>query len=142
MTRTDAIKFAIENMNINPASAKKMSTVQLLKKVEKWQAMYTPPVAVEINSKPRKAAAPKAKAVKGEYIVGWNTPDGHIRALKYCTIKRHGNVCQTIVDSGLNPEKMARVHVYKKLSTAKKQIELMQHMNPEFYCGLEVIAKN
>lgn len=142
MERIEAIEFATKTMNIELSKAKKMSTAQLVKKVEAYIAAH--PV-VEAKKHRGRPANPNKKnktiVTKGEFMVGWTTPSGNVRALKYCSIKRRGNVCQTIVDSELNPEKMSRVHVYKKRETAVKQIEIMQKINPEYYAGLEIITK-
>lgn len=131
MERIEAIEFATKTMGIELAKAKKMATAQLIKKVEAWKVAH--PV---IEEKP----AEKAKVVKGQFIVGWKNGE-HIRALKYCSIKRHGATCQTIVDSIATPEKMARIHVYKKEATARKQITIMQEIDPVKYANLQVISK-
>lgn len=137
MERIEAIEFATKVMGIELVKAKKMATAQLIKKIETWKTEH--PVIEEAVKKTEEIKT-KAKVVKGQFIVGWKEGE-HIRALKYCSIKRHGATCQTIIDSIATPEKMARVHVYKKESTAQKQIKIMQCIDPVKYAGLQIIVR-
>lgn len=143
MERNVAIDFAVKTLGMEVSKAKKMGTAQLIKKIEAWKVAN--PATVNVSKKcgrpanSNKVVRPAVK--KGQFMIGWNTPDGNVRVLKYCSIKRQNDVCQTIVDSALEPEKMKRVHVYKKESTAVKQIEMMKNINSEMYAGLEILYK-
>ena len=144
MERNEAIEFAVKNLGMEVSKAKKMGTAQLVKKVDAWKVTH--PSTVKVMKRRGRPANPNktvhVSTVKhGEYMLGWNTPDGNVRVLKYCTIKRNTNECQTVVDSALEPKKMSRVHVYKKESTAMKQRDMMIKSDPERYAGLEVLVK-
>jgi len=143
MERNEAIEFAVKNLGMEVSKAKKMGTAQLIKKVSGWVASQPKVAVLKRRGRPANPnKTPKVSVVKhGEYMLGWNTPDGNVRVLKYCTIKRQGNDCQTIIDSALEPKKMSRVHVYKKESTAALQRDLMIKSDPERYAGLEVLVK-
>ena len=135
MERKEAIFYAVNTMKLDAKKVSKYATVQLLKKVSSYKAS-NPAIVAVIN----KQLAPKVeKNNKGRYMVGWENVDGAPRILKYCVINRGGNVCQTVVDAALEPEKAKRVHIYKKLNTALKQIKLMQEIDSEKYDGLTVL---
>lgn len=140
MERQEMIQFAINTMNLESTKVKKMNTNRLTKLVEEYKLSHPEPVIDQPKRRrgrpcnPNKA--PKKQIVRGNFILGWNTPDGNIIACKYWTL----DFKQTFVDSGLYPEKFKKVHVYKKESTAYKMREVFQNSNPELYKGLEVIS--
>lgn len=160
MERNVALQIAINEMGMEEKAAKKHATAQLTKKVERFMAeraeaeerarqeveRFETPAPINTAPKKRGRKPNPNKIVRqpierGEFVLGWETPTGNRRILKYGPITRNGEPFQVIHDQELNPEKVAKCHWYKKRNAAEKNLAIFMEQNPSFYAGLQVLTK-
>lgn len=165
MERAEALNVAVNVMNMDEKAAKKMGTAQLVKKVERFMSELNQTVELQLEEefqveemvqvetveevkvpkkrgrKPNPNKVVRPEVVKGEFVLGWTTPTGNRRLLKYSPVTRNGEPYQVVHDQELSPEKAANCRTYTKKSTAEKNLETFLELDPVFYAGLEVLEK-
>lgn len=111
--------------------------------VESEEAKFVEEVKVpkKRGRKPNPNKVVRPEVVKGEFVLGWTTPTGNRRLLKYSPVTRNGEPYQVVHDQELSPEKAANCRTYTKKSTAEKNLETFLELDPVFYAGLEVLEK-